>query len=124
MIRGGGGREAGEVMKHTQIVSGLWSNLIHRCHFEENLSVAMWRPDTGSPGTFVFVRFIGENSQIIALCLYTCMCGVWREKVSEMCFFSFAHHSQDYDWRIDPEPFKNMSRSYFTTKPTEKYIHI
>lgn len=104
MIRGGGGREAGEVMKHTQNVSGLWSNLIHRCHFEESLSVAMWQPDTGFPGTFVFVRFIWENSQIIALCLYTCMCGVWKEKVSEMCFsmFSFAHLSHDYDWKIDP----------------------
>jgi len=55
---------------HTQNGSGLRSNLIHVCHVEENLSDAMWRPDTGYTGTFVFVHFTWKNDRI--RCVYTC----------------------------------------------------
>ncbi len=72
---GGGGTGGGQYETHTQSVSGLWSNLIHICSVEENLSETMWQPDTGYSGTLVFLLFIWKTSQIIALhFLYTCMC--------------------------------------------------
>ncbi len=70
--RGGGGTGGGQYETHTQ---RLWSNSIHICSVEENLSEAMWQPDTGYSGTLVFLLFIWKTSQIIALhFLYTCMC--------------------------------------------------